>query len=80
MSQFVTVSVVDLVGKRTYLTVPLDYTVEMLKKGLQDVNGIPVDQQRLIFAGKQMEDGRELYDYGIGEGSTIHQVLRLAGK
>lgn len=66
-----------LVGKTTALEVAYSDTVGSVREMIRDRQGIPVDEQRLIHAGKQLENGRTMEDYGINKDSTLHLMLRL---
>ena len=73
------VFVKTLTGNTLELDVTPDLTVNAVKNLIHWKEGIPSDQQRVIFHGTQLEDGRTLSTYGVGPKDTFHLVLKLCG-
>ena len=73
------IKVKTLTGKEINIDVDPDTKVERIKDRIEEKEGIPPSQQRLIFSGKQMSDEKTAGDYKIEAGSVLHLVLALRG-
>ncbi|KAI8808844.1 ubiquitin [Cladochytrium replicatum] len=75
----VMIKVKTLTGKEIEIDIEPDDKVVRIKQRVEEKEGIPPEQQRLIFGGKQMNDDRTAQDYNIEGGSVLHLVLALRG-
>jgi hypothetical protein len=75
----VQIKVKTLTGRKQEFTVELSDFIVTLKQQLQEKEGISIDQIRLIFGGKQLNDNKKFSEYGISAGDTFHMVLALRG-
>ena len=72
-------NVKTLTGKTITFKVKSFYTIKQIKVLIQNKEGIPANDSRFIFSGKQLESNRFLFDYNVKDGSTFHLTLRLLG-
>ncbi|EPQ64387.1 hypothetical protein BGT96224_21 [Blumeria graminis f. sp. tritici 96224] len=73
------IKVRSLTGKEIVLDIESSYTVSQIKEKVEEKEGIPPVQQRLIYGGKQMADDKTAEDYKLEGGATLHLVLALRG-
>jgi len=73
------IKVRTLTGKEIELDIDNDYKISQIKEKVEEKEGIPPVQQRLIFGGKQMTDEKTAAEYSLSAGATIHLVLALRG-
>lgn len=69
----------SITGQTRTIEVQNTDTVRSIKEKISEKEGVSADQQRLIFAGKNLEDDKQVQDYNLGKDSTIHLVLRVQG-
>ncbi|KAF2721008.1 ubiquitin [Polychaeton citri CBS 116435] len=73
------IKVRTLTGKEIEIDIEADYTISHIKQRVEEKEGIPPVQQRLIYGGKQMADDKTAQDYSLEGGATLHLVLALRG-
>jgi len=73
------IKVKTLTGKEIDLDVEPEYKISNVKEQVEEKEGIPPAQQRLIFGGKQMDDEKDVASYNLEAGATLHLVLALRG-